>query len=94
MVKNTLNKDENYLSVNIPNPFSELTVIKYAINSQGHNAEIRVTSMLGQQVKTYKLQSSKGIIVLDGAEMQAGMYFYSLIVDGSVYESKTMVVQH
>jgi hypothetical protein len=83
----------NYLSVNVPNPFSSETVVQYALADGYHHAEIRITSPLGMQLNTYKLNQQKGLIVIDGSRLRDGMYYYTLVVDGSVVKSKVMVVQ-
>ncbi|MEI6595532.1 MAG: PKD domain-containing protein [Bacteroidota bacterium] len=85
--------NDNYLSVNKPNPFSDYSIAEYVLTDGIHNAEIRITSTIGSLIKTYKLTQNKGIIIIDGSQLRDGMYYYSLIVDGAVVASKVMVIQ-
>jgi hypothetical protein len=94
LVQKTQNKNENYLSVNVPNPFNGMATIEYVTKDHSKNAEIRITNILGQLVKTYQLSSNKGVIVVDGSMLQDGLYFYSLVIDNTIFESKRMVVRH
>ena len=84
---------DNYLSVNRPNPFSDYSIAEYVLADGNHNAEIRITTTLGSLVKTYKLTQNKGMILIDGSTLRDGIYYYTLIVDGSVVASKMMAVQ-
>jgi len=92
-VSSSFKTSDNYLSVNRPNPFSNYTVADYALADGKHDAEIKITDMLGQIVKTYKISQNKGMIVIDGSHLRDGMYYYYLIVDGTVVGSQVMVVQ-
>jgi hypothetical protein len=85
-------KDAHVLDANIPNPFSDETLVGYSLAAGAKHAELRITTPLGQLIRTYPLQQQKGLIVIDGSQLRDGMYYYSLIVDGATVNSKVMVV--
>jgi Secretion system C-terminal sorting domain len=74
------------LQQNQPNPFSQATIIRYAI-PQGANAEIKVYDAAGRLVKNMKATES-GQAQINAYDLSAGTYTYTLIVDGKVAASK------
>ncbi|MEM0998573.1 MAG: tail fiber domain-containing protein [Bacteroidota bacterium] len=78
---------------NQPNPFSGNTVIPYYLPTNVKSAQIRVTSVNGQEVSVLQLTSrGKGEVSLNSAVLNAGVYTYSLIVNGERVASKRLVV--
>lgn len=90
---NLMDKLECELFQNTPNPFSDNTVIRYAIPQDAQNAGILIYDMNGKQIDQFNL-TQKGVssIVLEGNRLEAGMYLYSLIVDGKVIDVKRMIL--
>jgi PKD repeat protein len=78
---------------NIPNPFTESTNIAYMIGKEFKSAEIRITDILGRIVKTYVVTNTNGQVTFDGSPYKGGLYYSSLIVDGVIIKSKTMVIE-
>jgi len=77
---------------NTPNPFSERTVIKFDLPEKTSHAYIYIFNMQGallKQIPVYKNQSS---VTINGSELTAGMYLYSLIVDGKEIDTKRMIL--
>lgn len=84
---------ESELFQNAPNPFSDNTVIGYAIPQNSQNASLLIYNMNGKQIEQFTLsQKGKNSIVLEGSRLEAGMYLYSLIVDGEVIDVKRMIL--
>ncbi len=83
----------NSLSANRPNPFSDQTIVEYNLNIGYREASLRITTPLGQVLNQYKLTQPQGLVVVDGTGMQVGLYYYSLIVDGTIVDSKVMMVK-
>lgn len=84
---------ENILYQNAPNPFSESTKIEYSLEEGATDAKICVYDMNGTQLKCYELeQTGTGSITIYGSELVAGMYYYSLIADGQLIDTKRMVL--
>lgn len=78
---------------NNPNPFSEKTTIKCFVPESCIDARLLVFDMQGTLVKTTfitgRLQTE---VIISGAELLAGMYIYSLVVDGKEIDSKRMIL--
>ena len=83
----------NTLYQNSPNPFSQSTKIEYFLSEDVQNAMINVYNMNGTQLKCVPLhQKGYGNILLNGNEFSAGLYMYSLIVDGNEIDTKRMIL--
>jgi hypothetical protein len=81
------------LTQNAPNPFRESTSIDYYLPQNKNNATIEIVSANGQLVKSVPLtQKGNGRISLNSSELSAGIYFYTLKVDGVKVDSKQMVM--
>jgi hypothetical protein len=68
-----------------PNPFNNTTTIVYDFSSINSftQASIIVYDIMGKAVKSINLKGGKGTVTLDRTSLASGMYFYSLMVDGS-----------
>jgi photosystem II stability/assembly factor-like uncharacterized protein len=78
---------------NYPNPFNPITNIKYQISKSGHII-LKIYNIQGKEVYTLVNQKQhEGIYEadFDGTSYSSGVYFYSLIVDGQVIDTKKMV---
>lgn len=81
------------LEQNTPNPFSQNTEIRYFIPKESQSALLNVYNMNGMQIKSYKIsERENGEITIHGSELQAGMYLYTLIVDGKEIDTKRMIL--
>jgi len=79
---------------NNPNPFSENTEIKYYVPENANEAMICIYDLTGSQIVRFDLRD-RGVIstlTVRGRELKAGMYIYSLIVDGREIDSKRMIL--
>jgi hypothetical protein len=82
-----------YLEQNSPNPFSHITGIKYFVPANCINPTIYVYDMQGLQKKVYPITScGKSEILINGYDLQPGMYFYTLIIDGKEVDTKRMIL--
>ncbi len=83
----------NELYQNTPNPFSQTTTIGYSLAEKVQKAMVCIYDMNGTQLKCTPLElTAHGKITIDGNEFKAGMYMYSLIVDGQLIDTKRMVL--
>lgn len=81
------------LDQNAPNPFNQTTTIKYFLPENYKNARLTITSMNGAIVSDYVLKGKgQGQVTLNANEFAAGNYSYSLIIDGSVLSTKSLVL--
>lgn len=80
------------LSQNVPNPFSANTKISYSIPSSYQSAKLGVYDLNGHELKLIDLKTASGEVIIEGGHLQAGMYIYSLIVDGKTLATKKMTL--
>lgn len=81
------------LEQNIPNPFTENTLIHYSLPEGFRTASIIVTDVSGTQVLQFAINKPGfGHVVVEGGSLNAGTYVYTLIVNGRRIESKRMVL--
>ena len=82
-----------FLFQNTPNPFSAETEIKYYVPQNANNAVIYVFSLNGNLLLTKPITAiGNGSVTISGNELSAGMYIYTLAVDGVEVDSKRMVL--
>ncbi|GHT41366.1 hypothetical protein FACS189437_08170 [Bacteroidia bacterium] len=77
---------------NVPNPFTGQTEIKYMVASGAKNAYICIFDMQGKMLQKLDAKEGQNSVYLEGAKLQAGMYLYSLIVDGQEVDTKRMIL--
>jgi hypothetical protein len=76
-----------------PNPANNLTAISYNF-AKGKNAQLVFHNLLGTIVKEIKLNDNQSTVFIPTAEFTAGIYIYSLLIDGKSAASKKLVVVH
>lgn len=90
---NSNNNDNAVLYQNIPNPFNTTTTINYYLNIKTTQASIYVFNMQGTLLKSYEIsKTGKGSIIINGGELTAGMYMYSLFANGKEIDTKRMIL--
>lgn len=84
---------EAKLFQNLPNPFSERTIIRYELPKTAGNAYLQVFDMSGRMLQNIQLPHQEiGQVEISAGELTPGAYTYSLVVSGKVVDSKRMVV--
>ena len=82
-----------FLFQNTPNPFTAETEIKYFVPLNANNAVVYVFSLNGNLLLTKSItQLGNGSVIINGSELEAGMYIYTLSVDGQEIDSKRMIL--
>ena len=77
---------------NTPNPFNERTEIRFSLPDDTQNANICIFDMSGKMLKQIPVTSSMQSITINGYELAAGMYLYSLVVGGQEIDTKRMIL--
>ena len=80
------------ISESYPNPANNEAKINYSLKSDWETAEVTLYSMLGSKVKKIALKEKQGVLKMDVSTLPAGMYFYTLNVDGKNISTKKMLV--
>ena len=85
--------EEAKLFQNAPNPFSQITTISCALPTEYSQAELRVIDVVrGIPVMDIPLSGNGTISTeVDMSQYSEGSYIYSLIVDGKIIDTKTMI---
>ena len=82
-----------FLFQNTPNPFTAETEIKYFVPLNANNAVVYVFSLNGNLLFTKQIDKlGNGSVSISGNELEAGMYIYTLSVDGQEIDSKRMIL--
>jgi hypothetical protein len=85
----------NYsMSEPYPNPTSSSLSFDYKLGNSFGNPQVMVYNLLGSLVKTVDLSETAGTIKLDVTDLDAGMYFYTLQLNGKPVTSKKFIVRH
>lgn len=77
-----------------PNPASSVAYLKYELPTMQFNGELRIYSLIGQQVKQVRLDNPMGEVEIFTHDLKSGIYFVYLVVDGKKLTSRKMVVSH
>lgn len=89
----SVNLEESILYQNAPNPFSEQTEIRYVIPNDASNAYLHIFDMQGKLIETLLINDfGNGFIHINGYQYDAGMYLYTLIVNGQEIDTKRMIL--
>ena len=81
------------LHQNVPNPFTSDTKINLYLPEQVSIAQLMVFDMQGKPVKSFDVAQRGDVsIIIEGSELPAGMYIYSLISDNQEVATKRMIL--
>lgn len=77
-----------------PNPAVMNVTIDYALTICPKNAAIILSDMLGRVVKEVAIENKEGKAVISMDDLQAGLYFYSVVADGKSSKAGKLVIDH
>lgn len=77
---------------NTPNPFTERTEIRFELPDNVQNAYIYIFNMSGKMLRQIPVNASMRSITINGFELPAGIYLYSLAVNGQEIDTKRMIL--
>ncbi len=85
--------DQVRMDQNKPNPFSESTVITLNVPESTKQAAIYIYDLSGKQVQSVPVtERGETNITVYASGLSAGMYIYTLVVDGQVKVTRKMMV--
>ncbi len=85
--------DQVRMDQNKPNPFSGSTVITLSVPKKAKQAAIYIYDLSGKQVESAPVEErGKTDITVYASGLSAGMYIYTLVVDGQVKVTRRMMV--
>lgn len=89
-----LQTSKSYLLQNMPNPFSETTEIGYYIDNLSDDASIEFYDSAGKLVYRKMItHAGKGMIDLNSGDLTSGVYYYRLLLDGELIDTKKLVLE-
>jgi hypothetical protein len=89
-----INNPGNSLSISAyPNPASGRVTIDFS-GINGAQGTILLRNILGETLNEYPVTVASGQVTFDAAELPAGVYFYSAVVNGGAVATKKLVVRH
>jgi hypothetical protein len=80
------------LSQNTPNPFTQQTTIHYNIPKNNENAMIAVFDLNGKMLLQFNHLKGSSAVTINANTLPAGMYLYSLLVNGKEIITKKMIL--
>jgi hypothetical protein len=82
-----------YLAQNVPNPFNQTTSISYKLPAGISAASLGIYDLNGKEIRLFQLShDTTGSVTINGGDMKAGMYIYTLIIEGKYFDSKKMIL--
>ncbi|MDP8268422.1 MAG: T9SS type A sorting domain-containing protein [Candidatus Tenebribacter davisii] len=93
----------NYGLTNYPNPFNPSTTISFNIsNQQNERVELKIYNLKGQKIKNFDVilsgvEGESNSIYWDGTDqigksVSSGIYYYKLVVDNKIIDTKKMML--
>ena len=82
----------NVLYQNKPNPFKGSTTIRFRLDDNARDAAICIFDMSGKMLRQIPVDSSMESVVINGGDLSAGLYLYSLVVNGQEIDTKRMIL--
>lgn len=79
------------LGQNVPNPFTNSSVVSYQLAKDVNSAVFTVTDIMGRVVSSEKVGTTTGTHSIKLGAYAAGIYNYSLNVDGNITTKKMIV---
>jgi len=77
-----------------PNPVDFEATFQYSLPKNINSAEVIIMNILGSKVGEYELNLNKTNSVISTSNLNNGIYFYSLEIDGKVISTKKLLVSH
>jgi hypothetical protein len=93
IIQNTPAVNGYSIEQNVPNPFSDRTLIKFQLAPGVESATLSIFNLNGAFVRDYQLIGNSGEVEILASEIGKGMYIYSLNQNGQEIISKRMIVK-
>lgn len=88
-----LEAEDSYLLQNSPNPVVDQSQIRYYVPENMTDARVEIADLKGIVVQTYELdQFGLNQVNVDTESLGSGNYIYTLYVDGTIVDSRIMIV--
>ena len=86
------NSFKNSFSNAYPNPATNQVSFNYDLKN-AKSASVNIINLLGSVVKSANLSPGSNKVSLDISDLTQGVYFYSIIVDGNINQTKKLIIK-
>jgi len=95
-ISNQLAPGENWLEQNQPNPFDKETTIRYHLPSGTTQAALLIFDLQGTLKTNYTIntENTNGAVKIQANSLPAGMYLFTLLVNGRELSTRRMIINH
>lgn len=76
-----------------PNPAINKFNIDYNFDTNINNASLKIVNLLGSVVKEVEIDQNSNKLSMDISNLDAGVYFYSIVVNNEVFQTKKLVIR-
>lgn len=76
-----------------PNPAKSFIFFSYAL-AQNSRASIKIHNVLGSEIAEYELNPNNEKLKIHVDQFDAGVYFYTIELDGKSLATKKMIIKH
>ncbi|MBW8051506.1 MAG: T9SS type A sorting domain-containing protein [Cytophagales bacterium] len=84
----------NYSITVYPNPANETVTFDYKLPENTNDAVISIYNLVGNQLKSYRIDNERGTINITISDLPNGLYFYSLKVDNNtIARNKLLIIK-
>jgi hypothetical protein len=91
---NFISEDKLVFKGLYPNPASQYAHFDYNLPATSGNSHLIIRNMLGVEMENISIENRSGKKAIDVNSYPSGIYFYTLVVDGKVIQSKKLIVKH
>jgi hypothetical protein len=77
-----------------PNPANQQTIINFQLPSPSSEARIMLRNLLGSVVKETRVTGVENKFALNTADLNNGLYFYSVMFENRILFTKKLIVKH
>lgn len=82
-----------WISEAYPNPATNFVNVDYDITQEVKEASVKIVNILGSVVKEQQVNIGDNKMRMDITELNGGIYFYILFVNGEAYRTKKLILQ-
>jgi hypothetical protein len=82
-----------YMSEVYPNPATNSISLDYQLTSKVNSADIKIFNVLGSTVKEAILKRNGDNLKMDVSDLENGIYFYSVLLNGEIYTTKKLIIR-
>lgn len=76
-----------------PNPASQTVNLDYQFTNEVNSAQLKIVNLLGAVVQELVIDPYGNQMTIDIANLDSGIYFYTLFINDDVYRTKKFIVQ-